>query len=110
MTAPLVVVFKREPDAMEEMVRFVVEAFVEVIAVVEAFGNVDAAVAVEVMVPLEAIVVVAVPPTASWFAVNTEAKSDVPVAAVQVSPPLKAMLVVVALPMNGYAKRFAEVR
>ena len=37
MTAPLVVVFKREPDAMEEMVKFVVEALVLVIAVVLAF-------------------------------------------------------------------------
>ena len=33
----MVVVFKREPDAMEEMVKFVVDAFVEVMAVVEAF-------------------------------------------------------------------------
>jgi hypothetical protein len=37
MTAPLVVVFKSDPEAMEEMVKFVVDAFVEVIAVVEAF-------------------------------------------------------------------------
>jgi hypothetical protein len=40
MTFPAVVVFKMEPEGMEEMVRFVVDALVAVIAVVEALVSV----------------------------------------------------------------------
>ena len=66
-TAPPVVALRREPEAMEETVRFVVEAVSKkpvpetVSAVEEAYGNTFATVAFEVMMPE----VVRVPVTAS---------------------------------------------
>jgi hypothetical protein len=48
-----VVVFKSEPEAIEEIVRFVVEAFVEVMAVVEAFAIVVGP--LKVLVPLNVL-------------------------------------------------------
>ena len=88
------------------VVAFVVEKFVEkrfpaVRAVEEANGKVEAALAVEVITPLLPMVVVAVPPIASWDALKTFAKRAVPEALVQVRPPLKLMSVVVALLANG---------
>ena len=73
-------------------------------AVVDAYGKVEAEMAVEVIAPFDPIVVVAVPPTASWFAEKTEVKSVVPVAVVNVSPPLKFKSVEVALPVKRYEK------
>ena len=64
VTVPLALPKKRAPGT-EETVRFVVEAFVEVIAVVEAFGKVEATTAPEVIAPFDPIVVVAVPPIAN---------------------------------------------
>ena len=97
----------RSPLVTVEMVRFEVEAVAEyamplaVMLVVEAFENVDFPVTPSVpatdTLPALSIVVVAVAPTASWFAVKILAKRLVPVALVKVSPPLKLSRVVVAL-------------
>ena len=54
--------------------------------------------------PAESMVVVAVLPNDARPAARTFVKSVVPVAAVNVRPPLKLSNVVVALLMNGYAK------
>jgi hypothetical protein len=51
ITCPPVVVLSSEPEAIPEIQRFVVEAVVAVIMVVEAYGKVDAEDEVEVMVP-----------------------------------------------------------
>ena len=63
-----------------------------------------------VRLPEDVSVVDAVAPMAREVPESAFAKSVVPVAFVNVSPPLNARSVVVALPTNGYANVAAEVR
>ena len=51
MIAPPVVVLRSDPSAIEEIVRFVVDADAAVIIVVEAYGKCDAIVVVAVKNP-----------------------------------------------------------
>ena len=93
----------RSPLVTVEMVRFEVEAVAEYAMPLAVMLVVEALVAVidgVVMTPALLIVVVAVPPIASWFAVKMLAKRLVPVALVKVSPPLKFRSVVVAFDGN----------
>ena len=90
----------REVEVEFVIVPFVANKFPAVSAVEDAYGNVDATIAFEVIAPLLPIVVVAVPPIESCDPLNTFAKIVVPVALVQVIPPLKFNNVVVALPGN----------
>ena len=108
----------RSPLVTVEMVRFEVEAVAEyamplaVMLVVEAFENVDLPVTPSVpatdTLPALSIVVVAVAPTASWFAVKMLAKRLVPVALVKASPPFRLKSVVVAFEGKRYAKVLVE--
>ena len=98
MSAPPVVVFRSEPETMVEMAKFDDVAADSVVLPVTF--NVPPTAAL----PEASIVVEAVPPNAAVFAVERLVKLFVELALVVVSPPLKAIKVLVAFEGKRYAK------